>query len=400
MGDSMPGLNDARRAGLLGGTALVLIAAFGGRSALALDECGPANAGDTVTCTPAGNNFPDGIQYKVNDLTIVVQDGVIIDTTTKANEPGGVVSGGNGNYGDLVVKVGTASGVGVTITTNADDADGISVATKDGTATITSFADITTSFKNGDAISAKTAAGDISISSTGDLDVDGFYGHGIRALSDTGKITITHTGDIETYGTGGFGIRAITKNDISITVDGNMVSRDADAILAQASAGNATISFTGDISTVDDNSGGLNIVAKDGTVGITHVGAINTLGDSSIAIDAEGFKGITITAQGAISTDGKESTGINALSKDGEISITWIGDIVTAREDSVGILADTDAADGNNIKIAFDGDLQTKGEDSSGIVVLAAKSDVLINSLGNITTSGNFAEGIDSYSKG
>src|SRR6185436_19308229 len=72
----------------------------------------------------------------------------------------------------------------------------------------------------------------------------------------------------------------------------------------------------------------------------------------------------------------------------------------TLREDSVGIIADTDAADGNNIKIAFDGDLLTKGEDSSGIVVLAAKSDVLINSLGSITTSGDFAQGIDSYSKG
>ena len=131
-------------------------------------------------------------------------------------------------------------------------------------------ADITTSFKNGDAISAKTTAGDISITSTGDLDVDGFYGHGIRALSDTGKITITHTGDIETYGTGGFGIRAITKNDIDITVDGNITTRNSDALLAQASAGNVTISFTGDISTKDNESDGLDIVAKVGTVAITH----------------------------------------------------------------------------------------------------------------------------------
>src|ERR1044072_5602152 len=134
----MLGLKDARRAGLLGGTALALITVFGGQ-AIALDECGPAAAGATIPCTPAGNSFPDGIQYKVNDLTIVVQDGVVIDTTTKANEPGAAVSGGDGNYGDLVVKAGTAGGAGVTITTDGKDADGIRVQSKDGDASITAF---------------------------------------------------------------------------------------------------------------------------------------------------------------------------------------------------------------------------------------------------------------------
>ena len=75
----------ARRARLLGGSAVALVAALvGPRGALALDECGAAAPGGTVTCTPAGNTFPSGIQYKVDDLTIVVQDGVVIDTTGKA----------------------------------------------------------------------------------------------------------------------------------------------------------------------------------------------------------------------------------------------------------------------------------------------------------------------------
>jgi outer membrane autotransporter protein len=393
----MLGLNDARRAGLLGGTALALIAAFGGRAAVALDECGPANAGDTITCTPAGNPFPDGIQYKVNDLTIVVQDGVIIDTTTKANEPGGVVSGGNGNYGDLVVKVGTAAGAGVTITTNADGADGISVATKDGTATITSYADITTSFKNGDAISAKTEAGDISIISTGDLDVDGFYGHGIRALSDTGKITITHTGDIETYGAGGFGIRAITKNDISITVDGDITTRNSSAILAQASAGNVTITFTGDINTKDADSEGLQAVAKDGTVAIEHSGAITTIGDRSVGIDAEGFKGVEINSQGDISTLGKEAIGIDASSKAGNISISWAGDISTAGYGARAILAN--AADGD-IVIDSAGELTTQGVYGAGIFANAAQGGITITHAGDISTKGNAGDGITAAAEG
>lgn len=389
----MLGLNDARRAGLLGGTALALIATFGGR-AVALDECGPANAGDTVTCTPAGNPFDGGIQYKVNDLTIVVQDGVIIDTTTKAGEPGGVVSGGNGNYGDLVVKAGTAAGGGITITTNNDDADGISVGTNDGSATITAYADITTSAKNGDAISAKTTAGDIAIISTGDLDVDGFYGHGIRALSDTGKITITHTGDIETYGVGGFGIRAITKNDIAITVDGNILSRDADAILAQAITGNATITFTGDIDTVDADSGGLNITAKDGTVAITHAGTITTVGARSTAIEAEGFKGITINAEGEISTAGKESMGIDALSKGGDISITWAGNISIAGYGARAILASAEVGD---IVIDSAGKLTAQGVYGSGIFATAAQGAITITHAGDISTKGNGGDGIGAF---
>ena len=389
----MLGLNDARRTGLLGGTALAVIAAFGGR-AIALDECGPAAAGATVTCTPAGNSFPDGIKYKVNDLTIVVQDGVIIDTTTKAAEPGGVVSGGAGSYGDLVVKVGTATGAGVAITTNADDADGISVATNDGTATITSYADITTSFKNGDAISAKTAAGDISIISTGDLDVDGFYGHGIRALSDTGKITITHTGDIETYGTGGFGIRAITKNDISITVDGDITTRDSSAILAQAGAGNVTISFNGDINTKDDDSPGLQAVAKDGTVTITHVGTITTLGARNTAIEAEGFKGVTINTQGDISTAGKDSIGIDASSQAGNISISWAGDISTAGYGARAILANAQIGD---IVINSDGELTAQGVYGTGIFATAAQGAITITHAGDISTKGNGGDGITAF---
>lgn len=384
----------ARRARLLGGSAVALVAALvGPRGALALDECGAAAPGGTVTCTPAGNTFPSGIQYKVDDLTIVVQDGVVIDTTGKAGEPGGVVSGGNGDYGNLTVKVGTTAGSGVTITTNENDADGISVATNDGSATITSFADITTSFKNGDALSAKTTAGDISISSTGDLDVDGFYGHGIRALSDTGKITITHTGDIETYGTGGFGIRAITKNDIDITVEGDITVRNSAAILAQASAGNVTLSMTGDVNTKDDNSPGLQATAKDGIVHLTHVGSITTLGEFGEAIDAEGYKGVEISFTGEISTADKNATGIAALSKAGGISIESNGDITVAGYGSRAISAVAEA----EILITSVGELTTGGTYGDGIFASSTAGSITISHSGDISTKGNGGGGIDAF---
>jgi outer membrane autotransporter protein len=596
----------ARRARLLSGSAVALMAALvGPRAALAADECGAAAPGGTVTCTPAGNSFPNGIQYKVDDLTIVVQDGVVIDTTSKAGEPGGVVSGDAGNYGNLTVKAGTAAGSGVTITTDEDLAAGIEVATEDGAALITSHAaivttgedsdgivgysktgvvsiyhkgsiattgeggrgifgrsegahvqisgsgeistegdfargvyaagntaaeiqwkgaittagqvsdalfaynkngevdivstgdltttgntsngilaasydssvevkstgDITTSgtksngiyasggadvsvvssgdirtansdsrgiyakstdddvaitstgdittLKSGssgiqaltgaggdiiitstgdidatgtksDAVNAKTADGDINITSTGDLDANSFYGHGIRALSDTGKITITHIGDIETYGTGGFGIRAITKNDITITVDGDMTIRDAAAILAQASAGNVIIDTTGDISTKNDNSPGLQATAKDGVVDITHVGTITTLGEGSQAIDAEGFKGVEISFTGEISTADKGSTGIDALSKAGGISIKSNGDITVAGYGSRAILAVAET----EILVKSVGDLTTGGTYGAGISASSNAGSVTVYSTGDIATKGNGGFGI------
>src|SRR5215510_10195247 len=84
-----------RRGLLLGASGLTLAIGLGtAKDAVAHDECGAAaGAPPSVTCTPAGNPYAGGIFYEVDDLTIVVKSGVIINTTTKLDEPGGVVSG-------------------------------------------------------------------------------------------------------------------------------------------------------------------------------------------------------------------------------------------------------------------------------------------------------------------
>ncbi|HWT30934.1 MAG TPA: hypothetical protein VN240_07895, partial [Propylenella sp.] len=47
--------------------------------ALAANECGPPPpGGGTVTCSPNGNPYPNGIEYNVvEDLTVVLQPGVV-----------------------------------------------------------------------------------------------------------------------------------------------------------------------------------------------------------------------------------------------------------------------------------------------------------------------------------
>ncbi|WP_354326798.1 hypothetical protein [Porphyrobacter sp. MBR-155] len=55
--------------------------------AAAQNECGVATlGGGTVVCTAAGNSYPGGITYvsPTDDLTVVLNNGVIVDTATPA----------------------------------------------------------------------------------------------------------------------------------------------------------------------------------------------------------------------------------------------------------------------------------------------------------------------------
>src|SRR5687767_15980068 len=78
-----------RNAWLLG-TSLLVYAAAGASPAKAQNECGaPPPGGGTVTCTPAGNPYPGGIDYDpvVADLTVVLQAGVVVDNNGTPAHP-------------------------------------------------------------------------------------------------------------------------------------------------------------------------------------------------------------------------------------------------------------------------------------------------------------------------
>ncbi|HYN00064.1 MAG TPA: hypothetical protein VET25_09985, partial [Aestuariivirgaceae bacterium] len=72
-----------RRARLLSTTALAFAGCLVlGQPAFAVNECGPI-IGNSVTCAPTGNPYATGITYNpAADLTMVVEDGVIITPTT------------------------------------------------------------------------------------------------------------------------------------------------------------------------------------------------------------------------------------------------------------------------------------------------------------------------------
>lgn len=416
----------APRAALLAGASgLALAFALAPHPALALDECGAGAPGGTVTCTPIGNTFPNGIEYKVNDLTVVVQDGVIVNTTGGA-EPGGIVSGG-GAYGNLTIKAGTASGAGVTITTDGDDAEGISIVT-DGTATITSFADIATSGKNAQGIYAAATDG-VSIASTGDIttkgnNAEGIYAYaaggpvvvtstgdiatgpgdsaeGIWAISKTDAVTVTSTGDVTTTGDGGEGIvaRALSGNgDVTVTSTGNIsgIGFDTIGIHAEADQGDVTVTSTGDISTLKSESYGIYGVSAGGSVTIVSTGDIDTAGSTGIWAEITGAGGtISVTSKGDITVGSIKSDGIYAFGGGGA-TIVSTGDITTTGDYGQGIFA----ASGGPVSITSTGTISTKGDKAEGISTYAATGAVTVTSTGNITTGpGDSAEGIWAVSK-
>ena len=147
---------------------LAIVAGTGG-PAYADYECGkPSGTPPSVTCASTGNPYARGIQYGVVNLTILVENGVVIDTTTlPVAERGGIISGAYAPYGDLTIRAGTSVG-GVSIRTDADGASGIRALTSDGTVRINSYAAITASGLGVKGIDAMTwgVGGDITVGRT------------------------------------------------------------------------------------------------------------------------------------------------------------------------------------------------------------------------------------------
>ncbi len=132
------GLRKASRRALLLGTAMGLVlAAYAAAPspALAANECGPPPpGGGTVTCTPAGNTYPSGIDYDpvVVDLTVVLQPGVVVINNGTPAQPNGVEIGSSTAGVDLSLLGGTNT----SITTNGVGGDGVDVVATDGDVTV------------------------------------------------------------------------------------------------------------------------------------------------------------------------------------------------------------------------------------------------------------------------
>ena len=382
-----------RRSLLLGASGLTLAIALGApNEAEALNECGiAAGAPPSVTCKASGNPYPNGITYDVEDLTIVVKSGVIVNTTTTAGEIGGIVSGGPigappTGLGDLSIIVNSS----VTITTDETMAPGVLVQSATGTATIDSKANVTAS--------------------------GGFFGAGLWAESDVDDVKITAAGTITTSGERGFGINAVTfGNDITSTVTSSATITTtgsyAFGIVGDTAAGSnadVAISSSGKITTTGEHAAGLYgytgishpIYGIESDIQIVNSGTIVTKGEFAEGIRAitnGDYSTISIVSSGKITTSGAGGEGIyaNANFDFSDISITNNGKIATSGEGASGIDAFTPGAD-SDVLVVSNGPITTAQGFSHGIQVetLGNSDSISIVSTGTITTSGDYSYGV------
>lgn len=436
-----------RPALLLGASGLAL--ALGALSpAEAADECGVTAAGGTATCTTAGNNFPGGIKYTVVDLTVVVEDGVIIDASTQLGEPGGIVSGDNGNYGDLVINAGTSGGSGVIISTDGPGASGIFARTNDGSVTVTSYSEIlavngrgifgytksssmvtikstggiSTGSDYSDAIQAYSAGGNVSVTSNGFILTNGKNASGIDAYSGTGNVYVTSIGEINTHGFNGSGIDAGSgsgKVEVTSSSDINTDGVYAYGISALSNAGSIKVSSTGDIETkgygadgilgigvgvyvksagdivtLDERADGVHADGKTGAAIVISTGNITTSEYRSKGIIASGDDGVTVTLTGDVTTHGKDAAATYTVSDYGSIVVTSTGDISTDGFSSAAIVADAKVS----LKIDQTGTITTSNDGSWGISAIAATSFARVTVSGAIETDGANSGGISARS--
>ena len=441
--------NSRARLGLgsaLGGTlALLLLAAPGAASAA--DECGVAPAAPgTVTCTPATNPNANGITYIAPpaDLTIVLQDGVRVDTSGTLNlgvlavgDVGLTVNGGTntiittdaaGSYGALVSN--NVDPLSVTldrIVTTGANATGVLASSSEGAVTVRTN-NISTAGASASGIDASTDLSAIGITS-GSIATTGQDATAIVANSDFGDIniastTITTTGaSAGGLGSGALGILAQTGGAGTITINSGAINTSgADAIGIRAANNTGALQVTsGPLGTLGANADAINVISTGGLATV-NAGPITTTGANADGIVATGATGAnvsftsisttganasgvvipagvplfgppasaTATVTGAsITTVGATSDGVRAIAGAGAANVTVSGNIATTGASSRGIFA----TGTTGATVSNGGTISTAGLASNGVDVASTTGPVAVTVM-NVTTTGNGSQAV------
>ncbi len=415
----------------LTGTLAVILLAMPSPVAAA-DECGPAPlTPGTVTCTPAGNPYPNGITYIAPpaDLTIVLQDGVRVNTTgslitgvSAVSANALTVNGGtntvitttnNGAFGALLTT--NASPLSVTldrIATTGINATGVRAISTTGAVTVNTNT-ITTSGQGSDGISASTGTGAIAIRS-GSITTAGADAIGIRGVSNTGALSVT-SGTIATTGMNSDAINVASGGTATVTTGAiTTTGANADGVVATGGTG-ANVTFTsisttganangvlipagvvlpgpaasatatvngGSVSTVGATSDGVRAIAGTGTSTVNITGNVATQGANSRGIFASGPTGATVTNGGTVSTAGATSNGVEASSTTGPVVVT-VNNVTTTGNGSRAVVA---TATAGAATVNVNGALRTTGTTADVLTVNSGTNGIV-----NVGAAGSFA---------
>lgn len=370
------------RAALLFGTALGVSLAVNMTApgkAMAADECG-VQAGSTVTCTPAGNPFPAGIDYTPTaDLTVVLDPGVVVNSAGN----GVTINGGATNFNNGVTTDAsdtiTAAGTGISVTTN------------DGSVLVLNSATV-----NSGGIGVNVGAlgtGTVTFVGDGDITTTGASAFGIYGYAQSGGVTIVNSGLVTTGGAGADGVRAsATGGDITLVVDDVTTNGSGAAAISAdiTGAGNLNI-VAGDLTTTGSGSDVVEAYADSGDVNVT-INSITTSAGSADAIYAYSLTGAVNVDIGTITSNslGTEAGGIYA-GTDGALTVNV--DAITIAGDATAIVARGGAGD----VLVTSGTISSAGVGRTAITATATTGDVTVNT-GSITNTGAGSAGVFAYS--
>ena len=348
-------------------------------AALAIDECG---VGATVTCTTAGNPYPNGIFYiPATDFTINVDNGVLVDTSGSFGIGLFVIQGGP------TESVTVNAGTNTLINTTDDGAFGVLLATNAGAITA-DFDRITTSGVNASGLLASSADGavDVSVNSvittglnasgveantnTGSVTIDavsvrteGANAEGVIGTSDSAPVIVRAT-TVRTLGAGSNGIRASSGFGGVVVTNTTLSTAGANAVGIQASSTSGTARVnSGSVVTTGANATGILVNTNRNGTGVVNSQTVSATGLGSQGIAAYGANGVTVNA-GVVNANG---TAITASSlpifvfgppaQPGNVTVTTTGNITSTTAGAI----DASSARGSVLVTAAGGSVLSAG---------------------------------------
>jgi hypothetical protein len=383
--------------------------------AIAVDECGSI-VGNSVTCTPAGNNYTSGTTYNpTDDLTMVVEDGVTV--TPSSGKEGINVSFSSSGLYDLDLRL-YDSDPDTDISTTGSGDEGI-VIRNARNVVLYNEAEITAAGNN--AIEVRST-GVITMINSGTLSSgdNAIHSFGALNLTNSGSITTSYIGiynyvlagdtsivltETSSIVAGGFGIHAYadgSTGNVYVSNSGSIITQadSASGIYLSGIQGYATVvqSSTGSILTEGDNAHGIFLNGIQNDAEVRADGSITTTGDYSSAIRvSEAYANVAISVSGGIRTLGKNSPAIVVLESAGKVSISaQIADGADVME-TIGENAhviDVENTNGDVAVYALDGDIISNGDYADAIRIMHTGGNVSVLVDAEMSTQGEGARGV------
>ncbi len=335
-------------AALLSGASIVAVG-LGGAGTARAGTCLPqAGPGTQILCI---GDFNDTIDIDVEDVTVTLGEGSLVDTTNE--EAGGygdnigIIVNGDGDQtvvndgtvltGDYFDEYGGHHGIvayaaggydaraensstGI-IGTTGEDSYGVYAATDEsyeGTATAVNAGSVSTTGEGSHGVHADGKYANVE--NTGLVFTNGYEAHGLYAYGKY-EADVYNSGEVETDGDESNGIRAIAESyfgpsDGDVTVvnaeDGivRTSGEDSDGIFAYGDS--VSVTNAGTILTYGEDADGVAIYGY--SVSLTNSGSIKTYGYDTDAVRAEshGYTTTTIVNTGVIASYDEYSGGIEA----------------------------------------------------------------------------------------